>query len=258
MYIYPNNPERYAQDIILELDLKPPVDVIKICNAYGLILNTENIKFVDALLIISKEKKNIILSNEILYLTRRRFSIAHEIGHYFIPWHKNNYSCSEIGLFSSFDKDEREADTFAAELLIPTRIIKKEIENRNISLDLIKEFSNKYDVSLIAMARKLLSITPEKAIVFLYYNKGNKIILSSSISFNYEIHEGIIEGSAAEELIHRKNKNETIKKILDSFMWIKESNNQFKIMEESFYQPTFDRVFTMLRIANETDYFNEF
>jgi len=73
MYIYPNNPGRYAQDIILELDIKPPVDVYEICDAYGLIINTEKIKFVDALLIISKEKKNIILSNEIVYLTRRKF-----------------------------------------------------------------------------------------------------------------------------------------------------------------------------------------
>ena len=67
----------------------------------------------------------------ILYSSRfasegfKRFNVAHEFGHYFLPGHIDalfgdgqQFHQSESG-FTSDDKYEREADSFAASLLMP-------------------------------------------------------------------------------------------------------------------------------------------
>jgi Zn-dependent peptidase ImmA (M78 family) len=70
----------------------------------------------------------------ILYATHiesegfRRFSIAHELGHYFMPEHMeqvlaNGPHQSRAG-FGSRDPYEQEADFFAAALLMPTRLLR--------------------------------------------------------------------------------------------------------------------------------------
>lgn len=74
---------------------------------------------------------------------RRRFTIAHEIGHMLF-----NHVCDKNGIKSD---NEKEADTFAGELLIPTAFIKKDFSK----LPDIPELSKLYRVSGEAMAIKL-------------------------------------------------------------------------------------------------------
>jgi Zn-dependent peptidase ImmA (M78 family) len=60
----------------------------------------------------------------------RRFTVAHELGHYFLPGHieylfsqGNERHESESG-FISDDRYEREADSFAAALLMPEEVFR--------------------------------------------------------------------------------------------------------------------------------------
>ena len=255
MYLYVNNPELYAQDILSSLNLTPPVDIFKVCETYELKVNYENIRSAEALLIVSKGKKNIIINNrKILYIPRQRFSIAHEVGHFFIPWHSNMCTCSNIGDFSLDNLEENQADIFAAELLIPTNILLPKIEDKVITLELIKELAQEFNVSLVAMTRKVISITQDKVIAMVYYSNGAKIVQAKSSSFDFNLKPGIIKGSAAKELLHNRYSNETVKRILKCDVWFQENSDDFEIVEESLYQPNFSRVFTILRIANDMDY----
>lgn len=255
MYIY-DNPELYAQDILSSLNLTPPVDVFKVCEAYGLNVNYENISFAEALLIVSQGKKNIIINDKsIVYAPRQRFSIAHEVGHFFIPWHGNVCTCMHIGDFSSEDIEENEADVFASELLIPTNALLDKIYDKIITLDLIKELAQEFNVSLFSMTRKVIANSGQKVIALLYYSNGNKIIIEKSPSFEFNLKSGIIKGSAAKELLHNRSSNETVKKILNSDVWFNENSKDYEIVEESLKQPNFSRVFTLLRKANDFDYY---
>lgn len=75
---------------------------------------------------------------------RRRFTIAHEIGHLLF-----GHTCSkDKGLK---DNNEKEADVFAAELLIPTGLIKKDF----LKSPSIPELSKLYRVSEQAMGIKI-------------------------------------------------------------------------------------------------------
>jgi Zn-dependent peptidase ImmA (M78 family) len=74
----------------------------------------------------------------------RRFTIAHEIGHIMM-----SHTCS--GNTNDRSHNETEANNFAAELLIPTNLIKVDFKK----LQNIPELSKLYRVSAEAMAIKL-------------------------------------------------------------------------------------------------------
>lgn len=258
-YIY-DNPELYAQDILLSLQLTPPIDVFKICETYDLNVNYENISSAEALLIISKQKKNIIINDrKISYKPRQRFTIAHEIGHFFIPWHANVYECSNVGNFCSDNTEENEADIFASELLIPSNILFPITNNKTINLELIMELAREFNVSLTAMARKVILNTQQKVIVLFYYNNGTKFVQAQSEGFDFILKPGVILGSAAKELLQNRssNGNEIVKKTLRSNVWFSENVMECEVVEESLNQPNFNRVFTLLRIANDFDYYSQ-
>lgn len=87
----------------------------------------------------------VIGFNENHHWHRRRFTIAHEIGHLLL-----GHVCT--GVQESKSHNEKEADTFAGELLIPTALIKKDYAKH---ADL-KKLSELYRVSPTAMTIKLM------------------------------------------------------------------------------------------------------
>ena len=83
---------------------------------------------------IQKQGKKLIGINENHSPNRRRFTIAHELGHLFLHSSKTvNYETSLL-MFrdgrstDGSDPKEREANRFAAELLMPEGLLRKEME----------------------------------------------------------------------------------------------------------------------------------
>jgi Zn-dependent peptidase ImmA (M78 family) len=86
----------------------------------------------------------------------QRFSIAHELGHYFIPGHMeqvlaNGAHKSQAG-FGSRDPYEQEADFFASALLMPSALIRPIIARQDDGLDLVKAIAQGCVTSLTASA----------------------------------------------------------------------------------------------------------
>lgn len=110
----------------------PPVDLVAILRKHG--IEYEEVKdfpdTVDAL-IIEDGAKVYAAVNSRHHLHRRRFSLAHELGHYFL--HKDGKFEEPITIDSppseddepgSKDPAEIEADLFAGELLVPLEMLK--------------------------------------------------------------------------------------------------------------------------------------
>lgn len=247
-YINDKKPEIYAQEIIDALSLAPPISIEKICEYYDININNEPLKNVEAILIVSKGKKNILINeSKYIYKERKRFTIAHEIGHLFIPWHDNVLGCSGIGNFNSEDNIENEADLFASALLIPKDEIINDIEGRMVTLSLIEELARKYEVSLGAMTRRILKYTDDNIVALFYFKNGNKIVQASSNSFNSNLKSGIIKESSADKMITGKMyKAKTVQEHTYN-TWFNDSKEEYIIIEESLYQSNFDRVFTLIR-----------
>ena len=86
-----------------------------------------------------------------------RFSVAHEIGHYRLPGHLDaildghGQHVSSVG-FRSDDRYEKEADYFAAALLMPTTLFAVSIERAGDGLKAIETLASEYETSLEATA----------------------------------------------------------------------------------------------------------
>jgi hypothetical protein len=90
---------------------------------------------------------------------RARFTLAHELGHYFIDEHRNNLISGQVGPHpSSSDQAssglviEREADFFASRLLMPDSRFQAATRRLAIGLEGVKAISRHFDVSLTCAA----------------------------------------------------------------------------------------------------------
>ncbi|MBF9143749.1 ImmA/IrrE family metallo-endopeptidase [Hymenobacter properus] len=120
-----------------------PVDPVTLANRLG--IKIHNAEFSDGSLsgMISKRGDNImILVNRQDSDTRKRFTIAHELGHHFLHLMEEDgeFVDDTMNLFRqqlpdgeqrSSKRKEVEANKFAAALLMPKRLVKKEFERNN-------------------------------------------------------------------------------------------------------------------------------
>jgi len=105
---------RSAAAVITRLGLtEPPVSLEKICREAGLVIVARPFDYIAGVL-IRDDDLPVILVNARDRLTRRRFTIAHELGHYFMGHKKSTFAEPASG-----GRAEREAERFAAYLLMP-------------------------------------------------------------------------------------------------------------------------------------------
>ncbi|MBL7841940.1 MAG: ImmA/IrrE family metallo-endopeptidase [Cyclobacteriaceae bacterium] len=108
-------------------------------------------------------KTSIIkINSSIKSMARKRFVIAHEIGH--LIMHKGqklpddnfyNFNLIEgIEEFLKFGPQEVEANEFAGELLIPTHLFEMEARGKKFGPQLIKDLATRFQTSLTAVVHK--------------------------------------------------------------------------------------------------------
>jgi hypothetical protein len=117
--------QRLASRIVHELGLQPPVPIEQVAQRYADVeLDTFPADW-DAVILGLGEinaRPRIILNSD-RPPVRRRFTLAHELGHHFIGWHVGMIAChtltSDPGWEYLYRATEAEANRFASELLIP-------------------------------------------------------------------------------------------------------------------------------------------
>ena len=80
---------------------------------------------------------------------RRRFTIAHEIGHFVLYPERCR---SERGGGEAGRREEREADTFAAELLMPEHLVREAVREQGLD---VARLADRFEVSRKAMQARL-------------------------------------------------------------------------------------------------------
>lgn len=93
---------------------------------------------------------------------RRRFSIRHELGHFYLPEHREillqgRAHCSQTERFASSARTEAEADEFAARLLMPTQVFRKEM--KDVAVKELRRLARVFESSLAATARRMIEET---------------------------------------------------------------------------------------------------
>lgn len=124
---------------------------------------------------------------------RKRFTIAHEFGHYILHRHeRNRFECGDgdIETGDGNDRDiESEADKFASTLLMPLDDFRKQVDGHPISFDLLGHCADRYGVSLTAAALRWTEIAEKRAVLMasrddhLLWSKSNQAAFRSGAYF---------------------------------------------------------------------------
>lgn len=103
---------------------------------------------------------------------RWRFSVTHELGHW--EQHKGTqwFACSAKDL-RDYEKspEEAEANTFAAEFLMPTFMLRERCEKAFPSLSLVKGIAAEFKVSLTSAAIRMMHLTKQESVLVLSESK---------------------------------------------------------------------------------------
>jgi len=124
-----NNPPIFIRDIINYIKKDKDLSVY----AWEFGEDTDGIQ-------VTKGDKAMIGYNKTQHMHRQRFTVAHEIGHLLLGHTKENFVLD----LSSNKPEEIEANQFAAELLMPLKMLKKSFQNGKVD---VKRITKIYNVS---------------------------------------------------------------------------------------------------------------
>lgn len=200
-----------ADELVRDLNLTIPIDLNKICENYNIKIVYRDIISADGYFIPIKKK--IIISNKIRGTYKERFTIAHELGHYFNlndkTYKLDAYYYKDYKSKDKQDKFEREADEFAAELLMPKIFIKNKLEEIDIKdWKKLIDLSMKYQVSIAAILIKYIDNSYGINRIGCYYN--NKLIWQYGNNYSFNIEKNILDSEEATNLYTRSNNSEWI------------------------------------------------
>jgi hypothetical protein len=203
-------PTRWATDISVVLNTvygpdRFPVSVAEIAvdlskqwfpNDPLSVVQGENLPGFDGALFaapVGKKGWGIFYNNGITSKGRINFTLAHEFGHYLIHRHAfpNGMQCSQQDVVrwdSEYGKVERDANTFAAYLLMPLDDYRRQIDSRSIAtIELLSHCANRYEVSLIAATLRWLTYTERRAVLvvsregFILWARSSKAAFKSGV-----------------------------------------------------------------------------
>ncbi len=122
-----------------------------------------------------RDKKNgrtVIGVNKTHHHNRQRFTIAHEIGHFLLHEGETVHFDGQRGAFTISLRNsdsakgesdwEREANLFAAEILMPSKLLEKDLRGKSLDLldenDFLENLAEKYEVSVQALTFRLANL----------------------------------------------------------------------------------------------------
>ncbi len=174
---------RVADDLVKRNGYTPPIDPLKIVELERGWLRAGGGDFKNSfdgkLKYFPKQRRFILLYNT-KYDTgytggphhpRTRFSIGHELGHYFLDAHreyllgggKPHASKSEFRRQNR--RIEREADAFAASLLLPTHLVARRVNQARPTLDLVSELSREFQTSPVCTTFRVVRLSEDPCAV---------------------------------------------------------------------------------------------
>jgi Zn-dependent peptidase ImmA (M78 family) len=164
----PSRAEEQAMEVLEAFgNSGPPVAVEKIALAQGAQITYETFDGQVSGMLIRDEDRAIIGVNSTHAPVRQRFTIAHEIGHLVMHKGRPVFIDRLVRINErdgSSDKDERQANAFAAALLMPHTFVTAEIErifgkrSQTMPEQLVDELAAKFDVSSAAMGYRLVNL----------------------------------------------------------------------------------------------------
>lgn len=146
--------------------------------------------------------------------SRRRFTLAHELGHFYIPRHRHAliYGGFEHPChcdYTSDQKMEREADTFASNILMPKKRFEKAAKKVTRGLDGVRKLATQFGTSLTSTAIRYLDLYLKDGVIIKWNSAGEYSWrrIPSDIGFGFKTvtiktRSELVPNSATDEFLH--------------------------------------------------------
>lgn len=187
------SPEGLADCIIAHFrDIRMPVQLMPIATALGIIevIGQDTKGFEGVLVTHGSKTTGSIAYNKASTPERRRFTIAHELGHFLLPFHGADAQCAktDMGVLKSKDANrarEAEANRFAASLLMPKGHFIRDIRRLKApETSHIVTLATDYEVSKEAAARRYTDLCDHVCAV-VFSHKGRVRYAAKTATFPF-------------------------------------------------------------------------
>ena len=161
---FPVRPLKIAKDNDIQVEAKPA-----------------DAKGISGALIFANDQVTLIYSTEHDNRGFENFSIAHELGHFFLPGHpeeimRGGGAHISRANFTENTSIELEADHFASGLLLPSALTRKFLQHHQIGLDGVLALAQEAECSVTAAAMRAAECSPYPVAVIV--SKGAKVCYS--------------------------------------------------------------------------------
>lgn len=156
-----------AADAILELALKPPIDLEIVASYFGVSrVLIEDLPWAGCLLVNDGVVEIRLRQSD--GRARRRFSGFHEVTHTFMPGYRlvPQYRCDPSPSRHTRKQVEALCDAGASEFLLPAAYFDADLRAGEFGVDLLEELADLYDASLEATAHRIVDFWPEEVAFF--------------------------------------------------------------------------------------------
>ena len=173
-----SKPSLYALKLLEKCGIRDPTELPleTIVQGLGAFYVEKPLKHCEGRIVSLNKKTLITINSNISYLGKKRYAIAHEIGHF--EMHKDSIPVitdTEVDFIDYLKKGphEQEANEFAAELLMPRDIFRSECLKKPISPELIRYLSTRFQTSLTSTVLRYIEFGNHQSCVI--YCKDNKM-----------------------------------------------------------------------------------
>lgn len=132
--------------------------------ALGVVVIDDDLKSADAWLVRKGDNGIIRVSKTIAEAGRRRFAVAHELGHWAL--HKSVtqlMSCTSADMLARYKASppEMEANTFAAELLMPRHLFQPALRQSRPTSQFVNELAEQFGTTRTSTAYRIADVTED-------------------------------------------------------------------------------------------------
>lgn len=251
-----HSPEDFARALLNHPHTAGIDKVEELAGKLGLIIReVDATNFEGALVRIPQRREGFIaVRRDIREAGRRRFTVAHEVGHFVLPGHGQDECFCKSPMIESWRKDairkeEYEANRFASELLLPAKRLYPLVNKKDLTLSTIKTFSLQFNTSLTATAVKCVEVTEERCALVCSVRQNVNWVCRSD-SFRYFIPQMRLGADSLAGRLFQINSDLELEGEVLATTWIEsnEIESDEKLWEESIAMPYYNSVLSLLTI----------
>jgi len=246
---------RPAEKFIFELGISVPkdIDIDAIAYCAGAEVDYRKLAGCEAQ-IIGRKDKAIIYVQKGSRPTRRRFSAAHELGH----WHHHrgqSFVCRPEDIGRPIDETsrnaERIADAYAADLILPRFMVTPRLEAlEKFSLHEIIDLAQTFSASVTSTAIRVIRMTREPVILVVHNLFGKRWQWPSITAMGLSVRSDIDSRSTAFRILAAEGKLAPPRKESASYWFERRYIERFEVQAQSMTTVEGESL-TLLRIIDQ-------